>query len=117
MNYFYDQKTYYLQETARLQGLYEKAYHKKRQYKKNYKELVIQQDEIASKYEREIIYLKENLYSEKKDILTQTEIDSKLFNKMHKNHDLITHHHKIVKNKQKYFEIFWTSKKKFKNNF
>lgn len=97
MNYFYDQKAYYLQETARLEALYEKAYYKKREYKKIHKALLLQQEDIASKYEREIIYLKQKLYSEKKDMLTQTDIDVKLFNKMQKNHDLITYHHKLVR--------------------
>ncbi len=96
MNYFYDQKAYYLQEITRLEALYQKAYYKKREYKKKHKELLLQQEDITTKYEREIMYLKQNLYSDKKEILTQTDVDTKSFNEMQKNHDLITYHHKLV---------------------
>ncbi len=96
--YFYDQKEYYLYEISRLQKIYEKAYFKKKNYKKTINSLHVQQDEISRKYERENIYLKQKLYSEKKDTCIQTDVDLNLFIQMQKNNDLVTFYHKIVTN-------------------
>lgn len=95
-SYFYDQKAYYLQETARLQSLYEKAYYKKREYKKNFKTLKESHEDIIRKFEREIMYLKQKLYSDKKDIGIQTDIDCTQYLLMQRNHELVTYQHKLV---------------------
>jgi len=85
-----------LRETSRLIELKEKVLNKKNEYKKSYKNLLSQQEEISNKYEKEIFYLKEKIYCDKKDIFIQTDIDSTNFSEMKQNHDLIVFHHKLV---------------------
>jgi len=97
-SYFNDQKNFYKFEIERLTNLYEKAYHKKRSYKKNYKELIVLKEDLVLKYEREIMYLKQNLFTDKKDILVQTEIDTDKFKEIRKNNDLVIFHKKLVRN-------------------
>ena len=79
-----------------MKNLYEKAYYKKREYKKKIKEIEKKQKEDLLKIERELDYHKQKLLCDKKDFLIQTEIDTIEFIKMQRNHDLVTYYHKIV---------------------
>lgn len=60
-SYFYDQKNYYLSEIERLTQLYQKAYFKKREYKKKFTEIDVNFDKHKKLMEEEINYLRERV--------------------------------------------------------
>ena len=81
----------------KIKNLHEKAKEKKKEYKKKLTNIINQQEENNKKYEREIIYLKQKIFSEKNESSTQTDIDSLLILQMENNHKLVSYHFKLVK--------------------
>ena len=59
--YFYEQKIYYMKEIERLSEIYQKAYHKKRSYKKKFKEVQTDFQRQMELYKQEIGYLRERV--------------------------------------------------------
>lgn len=95
-DYFIDKKNYFIYEMNRLTNLYEKAYYKKRKYKKNVKELNIQKEDLIIKFEGEINSLKKNLFLDCKEIYVQTDINLESFKEIQKNNDIVVFHKKLV---------------------
>lgn len=81
----------------RLNDLYEKNYRKKRIHKKNYQDLLREKEDMADKYEKEIFLLKQNLFADRKDVQTQTDIDFYKYTEIKKNSDLVIYHKKLVR--------------------
>lgn len=97
-SYFNGQKELYKYEIKRLNELLEKTREKKRAYKKQFKDLTILKEETCNKLESEILYLKQNIYSDKKEIEIQTDVDSRAYGELQRNNDLIVYHKKLVLN-------------------
>lgn len=104
-NYFYDQKNYYLKEIERLTEIYQKAYFKKRDYKKKLIEKDQEIIKVSDNLQMEITFLRNKISVDKEAVSVQTDIDFYEFNKMRKNHDLIYIHKRLTTNKlQKFIE-------------
>ena len=65
--------------------------------KSNFGPLLLLKDDMCNKFEKEILYLKQNIYSDKKEIEIQTDVDSKVYGDILKNNDLVVFHKKLVK--------------------
>jgi hypothetical protein len=74
-----------------------KAIPKKKAYKKSYKELILLKEDMINKYEKEISYLKQNIYQDKRDLEIQTDVDNKIYGEILKNNNLVVFHKKLVK--------------------
>jgi hypothetical protein len=60
-NYFYEQKQFYLTEIDRLQHIYQKAYFKKREYKKQVQEKNLVLQKQAENFNKEIMFLRKKV--------------------------------------------------------
>ena len=61
-NYFYEQKTYYLNEISRITQLYEKVNFKKNKYKKEVKENSQNFEREKERLEKDIQYFREKVF-------------------------------------------------------
>jgi len=52
---------------------------------------------MINKYEKEISYLKQNIYQDKRDLEIQTDVDNKIYGEILKNNNLVVFHKKLVK--------------------
>lgn len=60
-NYFYDQKTFYINEIQRISELMEKQKYKKREYKKLTVDIKIQMERETERLEKDIEYFREKV--------------------------------------------------------
>ena len=79
--------------------MYQKHYFKKRELKKELKELKDDNGKDKYRLEKEVIFLRDKLMWEKTDIAVQTDIDLFNFKKMEKNHEIVVFQKRLTQNK------------------